>query len=75
MSATAHLPQIAKIASIPAAVSYVTITAMRASPHIGAEIGNIDLTRPLTNQEVAELHDAFARYQFGNTRLAGQARQ
>jgi taurine dioxygenase len=63
MSATAHLPQIAKIASIPAAVSYETITATPSSPHIGAEIGNIDLTRPLTNQQVTELHDAFARYQ------------
>ena len=63
MSATAHLPQIAKIASIPKKVAYETITAAPSSPHIGAEIGNIDLTRPLSNKQVTELHDAFARYQ------------
>jgi taurine dioxygenase len=63
MSATAHLPQIAKIASVARSVSYETITATPASPHIGAEIGAIDLTRPLGNKQVEELHDAFARYQ------------
>jgi len=63
MSATAHLPQIAKIASIANTATYETITATPASPHIGAEIGAIDLTRPLTNKQVEELHDAFARYQ------------
>jgi len=63
MSATAHLPQIAKIASFPKTASYETITARPASPHIGAEIGGIDLTNPLSNQQVEELHDAFARYQ------------
>ena len=63
MSATAHLPQIAKIASFPKTASYETITATPASPHIGAEIGGIDLTNPLSNQQVEELHDAFARYQ------------
>src|SRR6185295_1077858 len=62
MSGTAHLPQIAKIASIPQSVDYETITATPTSPHIGAEIGKIDLTRPLTNKQVEELHDAFARY-------------
>ena len=40
-----------------------TITATPASPHIGAEIGNIDLTQPLSELQVAELHTAFARYQ------------
>jgi taurine dioxygenase len=63
MSATAHLPQIAKIASIPKTVAYETITATPSSPHIGAEIGNIDLTGPLSNKQVTELHDAFVRYQ------------
>jgi taurine dioxygenase len=63
MSATAHLPQIAKIASTPKTVAYETITATPSSPQIGAEIGNIDLTRPLSNKQVSELHDAFARYQ------------
>jgi taurine dioxygenase len=42
---------------------YETITATPASPHIGAEIGSVDLTRPLTNKQVAELHDAFTRFQ------------
>jgi len=63
MSATAHLPQIAKIASVAKAAAYETITATPASPHIGAEIGAVDLTRPLANKQVEELHDAFARYQ------------
>jgi taurine dioxygenase len=63
MSVTAHLPQIAKIASVPKPASYETITATPASPHIGAEIGAIDLTNPLSNKQVEELHDAFARYQ------------
>jgi taurine dioxygenase len=44
-------------------MTYETITATPASPHIGAEIGNVDLTRPLTNKQVAELHDAFTRFQ------------
>jgi alpha-ketoglutarate-dependent taurine dioxygenase len=38
---------------------YEAITVTPASPHIGAEIGNIDLTKPLSNQEVSELHQAF----------------
>src|SRR5262249_20735438 len=63
MSATAHLPQIAKIASVARAMSYESITATPASPHLGAEIAAIDLTRPLSNKQVAELHDAFARHQ------------
>ena len=32
---------------------YRTITVKRCSPAIGAEIGNIDLTRPLTELELA----------------------
>jgi taurine dioxygenase len=44
-------------------MSYESITATPASPHIGAEIGALDLTRPLSNKQVEELHDAFARYQ------------
>ena len=63
MSATAHLPQIAKIASVAKAMSYESIIAIPASPQIGAEIGALDLTRPLSNKQVEELHDAFARYQ------------
>ena len=63
MSGTAHLPQIAKIASVGKSFPYETITAMPASPHIGAEISGIDLTKPLSNTQVAELRDAFARFQ------------
>ena len=63
MSGTAHLPQIAKIASHGAGVTYETITATPSSPHIGAEIGGLDLTAPLSNKQVEELHDAFARFQ------------
>ena len=40
------------------APAYETITVTPSTPHIGAEIGNIDLTRPLTNREVKEVHDA-----------------
>ena len=37
---------------------YDTITVAPCTPHIGAEIGNIDLTRPLSNRQVEEAHDA-----------------
>ena len=39
-------------------MSYDTITVTPSTPHIGAEIGNIDLTRPLSNRQVQEVHDA-----------------
>jgi taurine dioxygenase len=37
---------------------YDTITVTPCSPHIGAEIGDIDLTRLLSNRQVDEVHDA-----------------
>jgi alpha-ketoglutarate-dependent taurine dioxygenase len=37
---------------------YDTIIVTPCSPNIGAEIGNIDLTRPLSNRQVDEVHDA-----------------
>jgi taurine dioxygenase len=37
---------------------YNTITVAACTPHIGAEIGNVDLTRPLSNRQVEEVHDA-----------------
>jgi taurine dioxygenase len=40
---------------------FISITVTKLSPHIGAEIGNIDLTRPLSELQVKELHDAFTR--------------
>lgn len=44
-------------------MSYSSITATPVSPHIGAEIGNVDLTKPLSDVQVKELHDAFIKYQ------------
>ena len=44
-------------------MEYEAITVEPLSPHIGAEIGNIDLTRPLPNKQVKELHQAFIQYQ------------
>ncbi|HEX2547703.1 MAG TPA: TauD/TfdA family dioxygenase [Ramlibacter sp.] len=42
---------------------YRSIVATPASPHIGAEIGGVDLTKPLPSEQVAEIKDAFTRYQ------------
>ena len=39
--------------------AYRAITVTPCSPHVGAEIGNIDLTRPLSDLELAELRRAF----------------
>ena len=43
-------------------MTYATITVTPISPKIGAEIGNIDLTRPLEEKQVAELRRAFTQY-------------
>src|ERR1700744_3792768 len=43
-------------------MSYDTITVTPISPHIGAEIGDIDRTQPLSNKQVEELHTAFANH-------------
>jgi taurine dioxygenase len=43
-------------------MEFQEITVTPSSPHIGAEIGNIDLTRPLSNRQVEELHAAFAKH-------------
>ena len=37
---------------------YQTIEVTRLTPHIGAEIGGVDLSRPLGNQQFQEVHDA-----------------
>lgn len=42
--------------------AYHAITVTPCSPHIGAEIGNIDLTRPLDDQELVELRRAFTEH-------------
>jgi len=39
-------------------MAYDTITVTASTPHIGAEIGGVDLTRPLSNRQVAEVHEA-----------------
>ena len=41
---------------------YRSISVAPCSPHVGAEIGNIDLTRPLTDLEIAELRRAFTEH-------------
>ena len=41
---------------------YEVITVTPASPTVGAEIGNIDLTRPLTDPELAEVKRAFLEF-------------
>ncbi|MEC8461895.1 MAG: TauD/TfdA family dioxygenase, partial [Pseudomonadota bacterium] len=42
--------------------TYQVITVKPYSPAIGAEIGNIDLTRPLTDLELSEIRRAFTDY-------------
>src|SRR5271154_1020222 len=39
-------------------MSYDTITVTPSTPNIGAEVGNVDLTRPLSNRQVQEVQDA-----------------
>jgi len=42
---------------------YCTISVVPASPHVGAEIDGIDLTRPLADEQVAQLKRAFTEHQ------------
>ena len=44
-------------------MAYETISVTRLSPHIGAEIGRIDLTKPLSNRQVEEVHEALIENQ------------
>ena len=37
---------------------YETIEVTKLTPHIGAEIGGVDLSQPLGNQQFQEVHDA-----------------
>ncbi len=41
---------------------YETITVTPVSPNIGAEIGNVDLTKALSNRQVQEINDALMEY-------------
>lgn len=42
---------------------FKAITVTPESPHIGAEIGNVDATKPLSEKQVDELRRAFTQYQ------------
>lgn len=42
---------------------YASITVTPISPRIGAEIGNVDLKKPLSNSQIKEIHDAFIQFQ------------
>ena len=44
-------------------MSYTKLQVTPITPHIGAEIGNIDLTKPLSEIEVAELRTALTEHQ------------
>src|SRR5262249_50454155 len=44
-------------------MAYATFKATPTSPHIGAEITEIDLTRPLPEEQANELRQAFMQYQ------------
>jgi len=44
-------------------MSYQKLRVIPVTPHIGAEIENIDLTQPLSELEVKELHAALAEHQ------------
>jgi alpha-ketoglutarate-dependent taurine dioxygenase len=39
-----------------------TISVKPLSPHIGAEIGDVDLTKPLSAEQVSDIRDALARH-------------
>lgn len=41
---------------------YQKLRLVPTTPHIGAEVENIDLTKPLSDVEVAELHTALTQY-------------
>lgn len=43
-------------------MAYDTLTLRPVSPHVGAEITGIDITRPLTNRQVEELHQALGEF-------------
>ena len=43
-------------------MTYRTIDVKPCSPVIGAEIRGVDLTRPVSDEQFAEVHDAFLRH-------------
>ncbi len=43
-------------------MAYDTLNLRPVSPHLGAEVRDLDITRPLTNRQVAELHTALGEF-------------
>jgi len=43
-------------------MSYDALNLHRISPHIGADVHGIDITRPLSNAQVDQLHRALGEY-------------
>ena len=39
-------------------MSYNHVTVTKSSPHVGAEIGNVDLTKELSEAEVEDIRNA-----------------
>ncbi|MBV9655309.1 MAG: TauD/TfdA family dioxygenase [Acetobacteraceae bacterium] len=44
-------------------MGYETFEASRLTPHLGANISGLDLTRPLSNRQLDELHDALVTHE------------
>ena len=41
---------------------YKTITVSPLSPHLGAEISGVDLSKPLSNAQFDDIHQAFLKH-------------
>jgi taurine dioxygenase len=48
---------------VKTAMQFRSIEVAPMSPHLGAEIGGIDLNKKLNDEQVEELHEAFSTYQ------------
>src|SRR5271166_3205043 len=46
-----------------ASMELESITLTPSTPHIGAEVGNVDLTKTLSNRQVQEVYEALLKYQ------------
>ena len=42
--------------------TYPTFEVSSLTPHIGAEINDVDLSKPLTNEQARDIHDAWAEW-------------
>src|SRR3984957_15256370 len=56
--ASLAMTTIANAATPEGRMPYQTIEVTKLTPHIGAEIGGVDLSKPLGNQQFQEVHDA-----------------